>query len=199
MAALEEAGYSIAFDRIRPFIGLGSDKLLPKLDAGLHADEEPGSSIIKRRRKIFLRAYLPDIRPFPGSSELVGALRERSYCLVVASSANEEELTPLLRIAGVEGLFDHATTPGEVENSKPDPDIVHAALSWSKTSPESAVMIGDSRYDMEAASRAGVAAIALRCGGTADGDLALASAIFDSPADLLRALEKTSFEAILAR
>ena len=196
--ALEEAGYPVAFDRIRPLIGLGSDKLFPKLDVGLSADDEPGSSILKRRREIFLQKYLPGVKAFPGSRDLVAALRERNYRLIVASSASEEELTPLLRIAGVEELFDHAMTPNEVENSKPDPDIVHAALAWSKTSREHAVMIGDSHYDMEAASEAGVAAIALRCGGTSDGDLALATAIFDTPADLLRALEKTSFEEILA-
>ncbi len=197
--ALEEAGYPIAFDRIRPLIGLGSDKLFPKLEVGLTAEDEPGKSILKRRREIFLTKYLPSVKPFPGARELIAALREHKYRLIVASSASEEELTPLLRIAGVADLFDHAMTPNEVENSKPDPDIVHAALAWSGTARECAVMVGDSRYDMEAASGAGVAAIALRCGGTADGDLGLATAIFDTPADLLRALEKTSFEAILTR
>ncbi len=197
--ALAEAGYAIPFARIRPLIGLGSDKLFPKLDAGLSADAEPGASILKRRREIFLGRYLPAIKPFPGAHDLVAALREHEYRLIVASSASEEELTPLLEIAGVGNLFDHAMTPNEVENSKPDPDIVEAALAWSKTSRQSAVMIGDSRYDVEAAVRAGVAAIALRCGGTSDADLAGAAAVFDDPADLLRALERTSFEAILRR
>ena len=197
--ALGEAGYDIAFDRIRPLIGLGSDKLFPKLDAGLTAEDEPGKSILKRRREIFLKKYLPNIKPFPGARDLLIALRERKYGLIVASSASEEELTPLLRLAGIEDLFDHAMTPSEVENSKPDPDIVNAALAWSGTAREAAVMVGDSRYDMEAASGAGVAAIALRCGGTTDADLDLATAIFDTPADLLRALERTSFEAILKR
>jgi HAD superfamily hydrolase (TIGR01509 family) len=197
--ALAEAGYTIPFERIRPLIGLGSDKLFPKLGAGLRADTEPGKSILRRRRDIFLKQYLPAIEPFAGAHDLVAALRAHDYRLIVASSASEEELTPLLRIAGVENLFDHAMTPNEVEKSKPDPDIVEAALAWSKTSRENAVMIGDSRYDVEAAVRAGVAAIALRCGGTSDTDLADATAIFDDPASLLRALERTSFEEILGR
>ena len=184
---------------IRPLIGLGSDKLFPKLGAGLSADTEPGKSILGRRREIFLKRYLPAIEPFAGAHDLVAALRAHEYRLIVASSASEEELTPLLRIAGVEDLFDHAMTPSEVENSKPDPDIVEAALAWSETSRENAVMIGDSRFDVEAAVRARVAAIGLRCGGTSDTDLAGASAIFDDPAGLLRALERTSFAEILGR
>jgi phosphoglycolate phosphatase-like HAD superfamily hydrolase len=195
--ALAEAGYPTPFALIRPLIGLGSDKLFPKLGHGLSADAEPGKAILGRRREIFLSKYLPAIEPFAGAHDLVAALRAHEYRLIVASSASEEELTPLLRIAHVEDLFDHAMTPNEVENSKPDPDIVEAALAWSKTSRENAVMIGDSRYDVEAAMRARVAAIALRCGGTPDADLAGAAAIFDDPADLLRALERTSFAAIL--
>lgn len=186
--ALAQAGFPVPYGQIRPLIGLGSDAMFPTFNVGLAADREPGKSILKRRRQIFLERYVPKIQSFPGARALVATLKTRGYTLIVASSASEEELTPLLRIAGVEGLFDHAM---------PAPDIVHAALAWSDTPREGAVMIGDSRYDMQAAHDAGIAGIGLRCGGTSDADLAPAVALFDDPADLLRALGDGGFDELL--
>ncbi len=195
--ALGEAGYTVPFERIRPLIGSGSDRLLPGLDVGLTTEDEPGVSIVKRRREIFLEKYLPAIRSFPGSRELLQRLRTDAYRCIVASSASERELQPLLEIAQVDGLFDHAMKPEEVEASKPAPDIVEAALAWSKTAPERAVMVGDSRYDVEAATRANVRFVGLRCGGGSADDLAGAAAIFDDPAALLEALEGEGFAGFL--
>ncbi len=198
--ALAEGGFTVAFERVRPLIGLGSDKLLPELGLGLTAEDERAKAIVERRRAIFLERYLPSVRAFPGARDLVARLHDQEYCCIVASSASEEELTPLLQRAAVDGLFAHAMTPDEVEGSKPEPDIVEAALTWSKTARESAVMIGDSKYDMAAAKRAGVSAIALRCGGTSDAELGDATAIFDDPAALLAALENGGgFESVLRR
>ena len=71
-------------------------------------------------------------------------------------------------------------------HSKPDPDIVAAALAKAGSRRANAVMIGDTPYDIEAARRAGIRSIALRCGGYwSDAELAGAVAIFDDPAGLL--------------
>ena len=92
----------------------------------------------------------------------------------------------ILAQAGVADLLPRRTSSDDADRSKPDPDIVHAALERAHAVPRDAVMIGDTPYDIDAARRAGVDAIALRCGGHwTDADLAGAIAIFDNPLDLL--------------
>ena len=106
--------------------------------------------------------------------------------MVAASSAQKDELTALLAIAGVPSLIANATSSDEADASKPDPDIIEAALHRAKASPAEAVMVGDTPYDVEAARRAGVATIAFRCGGWNEEALigAGAIAIYDGPWDL---------------
>jgi len=115
---------------------------------------------------------------------------------VAASSAKQDELHPLLAIAGANLLMDGSTSSDDADNSKPDPDIIHAALKRAHASPAEAVMIGDTPYDIEAASRAGVAIIAFRCGGRADDDLRGATAIYDGPWDLLVKLDGSLFGGV---
>jgi HAD superfamily hydrolase (TIGR01509 family) len=121
----------------------------------------------------------------------VAALKDRGLTVVAASSAKKDELKPLLAIAGAEALMDDATSSDDAEESKPDPDIVNAALRQAKARAADAVMIGDTPYDIEAAGRAGVRAIAFRSGGWGDGDLKDAVAIYDGPSDLLENLDRS--------
>jgi len=195
--ALAEGGFDVPFAKVRPLIGMGSDKLMPALDLGLTPEDEPGTSIVANRKKIFLERYIRDVRPFPGAWELVAACRERGLQRIVASSSSPEELTPLLKIAGIENLFDHAMSPDEVEETKPDPDIIRAALAWARAEPGQTVMIGDTRYDAEAAERAGVRMVALRSGGSAEAELSGATAIYDDPAALVAALRASTFDDLL--
>jgi beta-phosphoglucomutase-like phosphatase (HAD superfamily) len=78
-----------------------------------------------------------------------------------------------------------AADSSDADSSKPDPDIVKAALARLKLTPEEAVLLGDTPYDVEAAGRAGVATIAVRSGGFPDDDLKGAIALYDDAADLL--------------
>jgi HAD superfamily hydrolase (TIGR01509 family) len=188
--AFAEAGHPVPFERVRRLIGMGGDQLLPEA-AGLSAEAEPGRSIAKRRGEIFEQKFLPQLRPLPGARELVARLRHDGYRLGVASSAQPAELEPLLRLAGVEDLLRERTSAGDVEESKPEPDIVLAALRKLRLGPSAAVMIGDTPYDVEAARRAGVALIAFRSGGWSDPDLRGALAVYDGPADLLARIESS--------
>jgi len=192
-----ERGVSVAFDRVRPLIGMGGDKLLRALDLGIETGGEAGKALSLRRKAIFLERYLDGVKAFPGARQLVATLKEAGMSCVVTSSASPEELTPLLAIAGAAELFDHAIQPDEVNATKPDPDVVLAALAWSRTDPANAVMIGDTVYDIDAAHRSGVRCIALRCGGSSSDDLAQADAQFDDPAALVAALKRTSLDALL--
>jgi len=105
---------------------------------------------------------------------------------VIATSADERDVRGLLERAGVSDLVPDRVSKDDAPHSKPDPDIVQAALSESGVPARDAVMVGDTPYDIEAATRAGVAAIALRCGGYwSDPELAGAVEILDDPAALL--------------
>lgn len=176
-------GFAIPFERVRPLIGEGGDKLLPQL-TGVDAESTRGKALADERRALFLEKYLPSLRPTPGARKLVEALNARGVRVVIATSSNEKELRPLLKQAGVADLVRRATSSDDGA-SKPDPDILRAALAEAKVPAGEAVMVGDTPYDVEAARRSGVRAIALRCGGGwDDAALAGAAAIYDHPGEL---------------
>ena len=179
-----EAGYDVPFDVVRPLIGMGADKLLPKT-IGIKHDTAEAKKLIKRRSEIFRERYLPRLRPLDGSRDLVLRVRSDGLKAVVATSAKDEELRGLLKAARVEDLMQERATASDAKRSKPDPDIVEAAIKESDVGPENLIMIGDTPYDIEAASKAQVRAIAFRSGGWTDEALKGAVEIYDGPADLL--------------
>lgn len=182
--ALEEGGFEVPFERVRPLIGMGGDKLLPAV-TGLPEEDARVERIGKRRGEIFKARFLPSLRAFPRTRDLLLRMREDGLKLAVASSAEPEELKALLRIAGADELVEGASSADDAGSSKPDPDVVHAALGRLRLEPSEVVMIGDTPYDVEAAARARVGAIAFRSGGWDDARLGGAIAIYDDPADLL--------------
>lgn len=192
--ALAEHGIGIEYDEIRRRIGMGGDKVLPQL-SGHQEDSDIGTRLAERRREIFGETWLPRVSPFPEAAALVAALRARGYRTVAASSATSGELTRLLEVAGATRHFDGVVSSDDAAASKPDPDIMLAALEQAGVAPAQAVMIGDTPYDIEAASRAGVATLAFRCGGWDDQALSGAMAIYDDPADLLGHLEDSPLAA----
>jgi len=181
--ALAEAGYQVPFERIRPLIGMGGDKVLP-LVAGLSSDDAKG--IAERRDAIFAERYLPQVRPLPGAHDLLRRLYTEGFRLAVASSSKKDLLERLLKLVGAEDVFEVTTSSDDVDSSKPDPDVVHVALERLREPAADVVMIGDTPYDIEAAGRARVRAIAFRSGGWKDSDLRDAIEIYDGPLDLLQ-------------
>jgi len=176
------------YETVRRLIGKGGDRLIPEA-FGFEEESERGEALDQRKGEIFRARYAPALRPTPGARELVERLGEKGLRLVVATSAGSEDLAILLEKAGVSDLVDECTTSSDVDDSKPAPDVVRAALDLAGVGPEEAVMIGDTPYDVEAASRAGVRIIAVRTGGWSDEDLAGAAEIHDDPASILKALE----------
>ncbi len=195
--ALAECGWDVSFDRVRPLIGMGSDKLLPTL-IGIDAESLDGARIVKRRAAIFERDELPSLRPTRGARRLLGALAQARFKIAIASSAQKNELDKLLRVADATDLIEHATSADDAERSKPDPDIVRAALEQSGGSPEEAMMVGDTPYDVDAARRAGVKTIAFRTGGWSDDALKGAVAIYDDPLQLLEQLDASPLQRLPA-
>jgi len=181
---LREFGIEAPFEKVRRLIGMGGDKLLPRV-TGITEETPRGNEIGRRRGEVFTERYLPTLRPTPGARELLERLKSDGYRLVVASSAKADELKHLLKICGADEIIEDKTSSDDADRSKPDPDIIHAALEKLELPPAQAVMLGDTPYDVEAAGKAGVSTIALRCGGWNDADLSGAIAIYDHPADLL--------------
>jgi HAD superfamily hydrolase (TIGR01509 family) len=192
--AFRESGIEVPYEKVRRLIGKGGDKLMPEV-SGIEEDDPRGKKLAERRAEIFKEKYLPTLKPFPAVRELMEALVAKNLRLVVATSAKKEEVGPLLKIANVTDLIDKKTSSDDAENSKPDPDIVAAAVKRAKVSPNKAVMIGDTPYDIEAARGAGVACIAFRCGGWGDKDLGKAIAVYDGAAELLAGLAESPLVA----
>jgi HAD superfamily hydrolase (TIGR01509 family) len=189
-----EFGIDIDYDHVRRLIGMGGDKVLPEV-AGVEEDDPLGKKIKERRGDLFRERYLPKLKPFPHARELLERLREDGYTLVVATSASKEDMDGLLKQAGIRDLIEEKTSSSDAEESKPDPDIVQAALGAADARPEQALMLGDTPYDVEASGRAGVRCVALRCGGWGDADLADAVAVYDDPSDLLARYAESPFAA----
>jgi HAD superfamily hydrolase (TIGR01509 family) len=187
--ALKEAGHTVSFERIRSLIGMGGDNLLPEA-TGLSAESEEGRKIAQRQIEIFRASYLKDLKPFPAARDLLIRLKRDQIRLVVASSADASLLKDLLDQAGVRDLIDAYATRTADESSKPAPDLVEQALKLSGVHRDEAVMIGDTPYDIQAATRAGIKSIALTCGGWSAQDLRGAAAIHRDPHDLLLHLSR---------
>jgi HAD superfamily hydrolase (TIGR01509 family) len=189
--AFTEHGVTVDPAHVRRCIGMGGDKLMPQV-SGIEEESAQGTAIAKRRGKIFTTTFLPALRPFRDSDKLVAAVKARGLTAVAASSAQEDELKALLKIAGAAWLMDGATSSDDADESKPAPDIIEAALKKAGASPVEAIMIGDTPYDIVAAARAGVRAIAFRSGGWSDADLTGAIAIYDGPWDLLARVDESA-------
>ena len=192
-----EAGYDVPFAVVRPLIGMGADKLLPKT-IGVGSDSKTGKKLTERRSEIFRQKYLPQLRPLTGSRELVLRVRSDGLKAIVATSAKDEELKGLLKAAEVEDLMEEKATASDAKRSKPDPDIVHAAIEESSIPAAQLVMIGDTPYDIEAAATAHVRTIAFRSGGWADADLKGAAEIYDGPVDLVARYEASLIKRLQA-
>jgi HAD superfamily hydrolase (TIGR01509 family) len=188
LQAFAEHEITVTYESVRRAIGMGGDKLMPVV-AGIEEDSPQGKKITERRKQIFKEAWLPRLRPLRGARGLIEHLARGGFTLAVASSATEEELHSLLDVARVTDLIPTRTSSDDADRSKPDPDIVTAAIKRVGCPKELTVMIGDTPYDVEAATRAGIQIVGLTCGGWSREDLRGAVAVYADPADLLEKYE----------
>ena len=195
--AFAEHGITVAYEDVRRAIGMGGDKLMP-LVSGIQNESEEGRRISSRRAEIFAQAWLPGLRPFPYTRELLQHFCDDGFTLAVASSAKKDELTLLLETAGVSDLISQPTSSDDASSSKPDPDIVQAAMKRTGCAPGHAVLIGDTPYDIEAARRAGLFVVAFECGGWSRGELGDADEVYRDPEDLLGRYDTSVFARMRA-
>jgi HAD superfamily hydrolase (TIGR01509 family) len=184
IAALRAHGHLVPYERMRRLIGMGSDKVLP-IVAGVDEKSSHGRAILKAKKEAFVK-LLPGLKPTHGSRELLSYLDEHGWMLLVATSAEPDEASVLLRAAGVDDLLSAPERELGDQDSKPEPNVMNAVLARAGVLPSQAIVIGDTPYDIEAGRRAHLPVIALRCGGFwSDGALSGAVRIYDHPGALL--------------
>jgi len=176
--AFRRSGIVLPLWRIHRHVGMGGDQLVPAL-VGDDVDEARGNEIRERRDEAFSE-LIDEVEPLEGSRELIVDLKERGLTVVLASSAPEKELDRYLELLDARELADCWTTDDDVQASKPEPDLVRAALE--KAGTDDATMVGDTPWDVQAARKAGVETICLITGGFSESELreAGASAVFES-------------------
>ena len=175
--------------KIHRAIGMGGDQLVPHL-IGDEKAEELGDDLRAAEGPIYL-TMIEQVEPFEGAHELIVDLKEKGHKVVLASSAKGHDLQHYLDLLDVRDVVDGWTTSDDVEETKPSPDLVSAALE--KAGTESGVMVGDTTWDIEAAKRAGVETIAVMTGGFGADELeeAGAIAVFDSIGELRERIAET--------
>lgn len=196
LLALEEFGQKADAEEIRRSIGMGGDKII-KMQTPWKDDEPEGKALAQRRGEIFKERYLSKLNAFRGAKELVRRLHDQGLKLAVASSAQPEELDPLLEIVGIQEFLEEKTSSGDAKESKPDPDIVAVALQRLGLKAEEVIMIGDTPYDLTAARQLSVRPLAFLTGGWSRDELAQAEWIFEGPAELLEAIGNAPLHAVL--
>jgi HAD superfamily hydrolase (TIGR01509 family) len=179
--------------RIHRHIGMGGDQLVAAL-CDDETEEEKGDDI-RTAEKVLYTELIGDVEPLKGSRELIEDLKERGHAVVLASSAKEEEVDHYLDLLDARELADDWTTSADVEATKPEPDLVKAAME--KAGNDDAVMVGDTTWDCEAAKRAGIQTVAVLTGGFSEAELrdAGAVAVFHSIEELRKALDDTPLAA----
>ena len=176
--------------KIHRAIGMGGDQFVSHL-IGDEKDEEIGDDIRAAEKALYL-AMIEEVEPLEGARDLIVDLKERGSTVILASSAKANELEHYLDLLDVREVVDDWTSSADVEQTKPEPDLVLAALEKAGTK-EDAVMVGDTPWDVEAAKKAGIDTIAVMTGGFGEDELreAGALAVFDSIVDLRERIGET--------
>ena len=171
--ALREHGELLPVWRIHRHIGMGGDHLVEAL-CGSEVEAEKGEDIRAVEKERY-GELIGEVEPFEGARELIEELKDRGHAVVLASSAKSDEVDHYLDLLDARELVDAWTDSSDVEATKPEPDLVHAAID--KAGGGEAVMVGDSTWDCEAAGRAGIETVAVLTGGFSEAELREAGAV----------------------
>ena len=188
--ALRGHGHPIALWRIHRHIGMGGDQIVGAL-AGEEVEESDGDSIRAAEGEAYAE-LIGEVEPMAGARGLIEDLREEGHSVVLASSAKADEVDHYLNLLDARELVDAWTTSADVERTKPEPDLIRAALEKAGGRGP-AVMIGDSVWDVKAATAAGIPTLAVLTGGFSEEELKEAGAVdvFESLVELRERLDAT--------
>jgi HAD superfamily hydrolase (TIGR01549 family) len=191
--ALHAHGHRTQMWRVHRHIGMGGDQILDAL-IGEEAAAEQGDSIREAEAEAY-QELIGEVEPMEGARELIEKLKAEGATVILASSAKQEEVDHYLDLLDARELIDDWTTAADVESTKPDPDLIQAALAKAGDDDPS-VMVGDSVWDVKAAKAAGVPTLAVLTGGFSEEELreAGASQVVESIADLR--FDRDSLDAV---
>ena len=189
--AFHQHGIVLPVWRIHRHIGMGGDQLVGALTDERTEDER--GDAIRTAEKVLYSELIGEVEPMEGSREFIEQVKQRGHTVVLASSAKQDELDHYLDLLDARDLADEWTSSADVEQTKPQPDLVQSALSKAGGDARDSVMVGDTPWDIKAASQAGVGTLAVRTGGFGVEELreAGAVALFESVAELLAQLGDT--------
>ena len=187
--AFRRSGIVLPLWRIHRHVGMGGDQLLPAL-LGERLEEELGEEMREARGEEYGR-LIGEVAPLEGSRGLIAELKERGLTVVLASSSPQDEIDHYLELLDARQLADAWTTDDDVQATKPEPDLMQAALGKAGTAD--AVMVGDTPWDIQAAGKAGLETICVLTGGFSAQELrdAGAMAVFESVEELRGQLDST--------
>ena len=175
--AFRQHGFETEAWKVHRYVGKGGDKMVASV-AGEKAEAESGDAI-RESEGVIYRELIDDVTPFDGAAEFVASLKEQGLRVILASSAKQDEVGRYLDLLGVGETIDGFTTSADVDATKPEPDLVEAALE--KAGSKDAAMIGDSIWDVEAAKRVGLECSAVLTGGFSKAELLAAGALQVQP------------------
>jgi HAD superfamily hydrolase (TIGR01549 family) len=187
--AFRRHGITIPIWRLHRHVGMGGDKFVAAV-AGDDVEERLGDELRDEWESLF-GDVIDEVAALEGARELIVALKERGHPVVLASSSIQSHFDHFMQLLDAQELADGYTTKDDVEASKPEPDLVRAALD--KVDGDGAIMIGDTPWDVEAAKRAGVETVCVITGGFSEQELrdAGARAVFTSLVELRAKLDAT--------
>jgi HAD superfamily hydrolase (TIGR01509 family) len=171
--AFRQHGAVLPLWRIHRHIGMGGDQLVAAL-AGEDFDAERGEDVRAAEKALYM-SLIVEVEPLAGARELIEDLKRAGHTVVLASSAKPDEVEHYLDLLHARELVDGWTDAGDVERTKPEPDLVQAAVE--KAGGGLAVMVGDSTWDCEAAKRAGLETVGVLTGGFSVQELRDAGAV----------------------
>ncbi|MEA2684361.1 MAG: hypothetical protein QOK05_2689 [Chloroflexota bacterium] len=189
--AFRAARIDVPMARIHRGIGMGGDRMM----AELIGEQRPELSQAHGRE---FEKFHEEMTPLPGAAELLRAVKEAGFGVVLGTSAKPQNLPAMLKAIDADDAIDEVVTSADVQQSKPAPDIFATALEVGGLDPARTMAVGDTGWDIEAARRTGIGCIAVLTGGWSAAELEAAGAVavYETPADLLHRLAESPLMAL---
>ncbi len=191
--AFQDIGEEVPMSRIHPMIGMGSDQLVHRL---IGRESEEASDAHSRHYEPFK----DEIKAFPQAAEFLRELARRGARVLLASSADEKDLERLREAIGADDAIEETVSKGEVEHSKPSPDIFEAAMKKAGLDPARTLVVGDTPWDVEAAGELDLEVVGVLTGGATRVQLEEAGAVevYEDVAELLARLDESRLGKLIA-